>query len=129
MNVYEVGYCEALLPVVRSRAGDRAVAAIGVRAGVRHGLTDGPMQMAWQVVADGTPYATAMTRIEHDRMDATCGACAHHYRTDDMLSKCPACGSMGARLSGGDGFGLAWLSFADGSPPETAGPAEIHVSQ
>jgi hydrogenase nickel incorporation protein HypA/HybF len=119
-TVHEVGYCEALLPVVRTHARDREVAAIGIRAGVRHGLIDGAMQMAWQLVASGTPYASAMTRLEPDRMDAACGACAHHYRTEDTLSECPACGAMGARLSGGDEFGLAWLSFADGSPAETA---------
>jgi hydrogenase nickel incorporation protein HypA/HybF len=127
VTVYELGYCEALLPVVRSHAGERAVAAIGIRAGVRHGLTDGAMQSAWHLVADGTPYAAATTRLEPDRMDATCSGCAHHYRTDDTLSECPACGSMGARLSGGDGFGLTWLSYADGSPSEIAPPSQIHV--
>jgi Zn finger protein HypA/HybF involved in hydrogenase expression len=126
VTVYELGYCEALLPVVRSHAGDRAVAAIGIRAGVRHGLMEGPMQSAWQRVADGTPYARATTRLEPDRMDATCGSCAHHYRTDDTLSECPACGAMGARLTGGDEFVLAWLSYADGSPAEAAS-TPVHV--
>jgi Zn finger protein HypA/HybF involved in hydrogenase expression len=125
--VYEFGYCEALLPVVRSHAGNRAVAAIGIRAGVRHGLINGAMQTAWQAVADGTPYAGATTRLEPDRMDAACATCSHRYRTDDPLSKCPACGAMGARLSGGDEFALAWLSYADGSPSETPS-AQIHVA-
>ena len=35
--MHEVGYCEALLPVVDGRAQGRAVDAIGIRAGVRHG--------------------------------------------------------------------------------------------
>lgn len=85
-------------------------------------------QTAWQRVADGTPYAAATTRIESDRMDAACEACAHHFRTEDPMSECPACGAMGSRMTGGDVFGLSWLSFADGSPSEASNTGQIAVT-
>ena len=111
--MHEVGYCEALLPVVDARAQGRAVGAIGIRAGVRHGLMGDVMQMAWQMVADGTPYADASTLLEASRMHATCGGCAWQYDTEDTLSECPSCGAVGARLAGGDEFGLAWVRYVD----------------
>ena len=102
-----------MLPVVDARALGRPVEGIGIRAGVRHGLMSDVMQMTWQMVAEDTPYAGATTHLEAMIMDATCTVCGHRYRTDDTLSQCPACGAMGAQLTGGDEFGLAWLSYAD----------------
>jgi len=71
------------------------------------------MQMAWQMVADGTPYADASTHLEASRMHATCSGCEWRYDTDDTLSECPSCGAVGARLAGGDEFGLAWVRYLD----------------
>ncbi len=125
--MHEAGYCEALLPVVDARARGRPVQGIGIRAGVRHGLMGEVLQMAWQMVADGTAYADATTHLEPALMAATCRDCGRTYETDDTLSQCPDCSAMGARLAGGDEFGLAWLSFADADAREAGTDEQIDV--
>ena len=46
-------------------------------------------------------------------MHATCSGCGWQYDTEDTLSECPSCGAVGARLAGGDEFGLAWVRYVD----------------
>lgn len=124
--MHELGYCEALLPVVVARADGRTVTDIGVRAGVRHGLMPDVMQMAWELVADEANCCDATLHLEPTLMVATCQGCGCCYDTDDTLCKCPACSEVGAFLSGGDEFGLAWVAYSDGREAETD-PSSITV--
>lgn len=118
--MHELGYCEALLPAVDQRAGGRAVHRIGITAGVGHRLVPDVMQMAWQIAADGTPYADATTVLEQRSMTGTCRDCGHRFHTDDTLAECPECGALGPRLDGGDEFMLAWLQYADAPDRDVA---------
>lgn len=126
--MHELGYCEALLPVLDRRAAGRTVTAVGIIAGVRHKLVADVMQMAWQLAADATPYADAITVIDEVEMQATCGSCDHQFTTADTLAACPECAAVGALLAGGDEFALGWVQFADSPGPDTttaavAGPS------
>lgn len=120
--MHELGYCEALLPVVEARASGRAVTAIGIRAGVRHRLVADVMQMAWQLAAAETPYAAATTVVDQVAMTGTCRQCGHRFPTDDTLADCPHCAAIGPALTGGDEFVLDWLQY-EGSHRVPAGAA------
>lgn len=130
--MHEIGYCEALLPAVARRAGDREVRRVGIRAGVAHRLLPDVVQMAWQQVAADTPFASAETVLNETPLHATCTLCGHEFDTTDTLADCPSCGGMGSRFTGGDEFALEWLEFADGYDHEhtdesvTAPPYDGH---
>lgn len=118
--MHEVGYCEALLPVLDRRARGRPVAAIGITAGVRHRLVGDVMAMAWQLTAADGPYARATTVLEEVEMTGTCRDCGVTFQTDDTLAECPGCGAIGPALSGGDEFMLGWVQYAGVDDREVA---------
>jgi hydrogenase nickel incorporation protein HypA/HybF len=125
--MHELGYCEALLPVVAKRADGRAVDRVGVTAGVRHKLVADVMQMAWQMTASGTPYAEATIVLDEIPITAVCRDCGHQFSTVDSLAECPSCQALGPELEGGDEIALGWLQYA-GSAPSDREVADASVS-
>jgi len=111
--MHEIGYVESLLPVLEARADGRAVARVGVRAGVLHRLVDDSFQQAFAMVAAGSIAEGAAVELEQVPVEVTCSACGAVSEADQQLTICPGCGSAEVTNAAGDEFTLHWLAFTE----------------
>lgn len=109
--MHEIGYAESLLPVVEERAAGRKVAAVGVRAGVRHRLVDTSMQQAFDLVGAGSVADGATVELEQVPIQLRCDGCGVEQTSTSEVAWCPACGSDALRCEGGDEFTLHWVRY------------------
>lgn len=111
--MHEFGYVESLLPVLEQRAAGRAVARLGVRAGVLHRLVEDSLQQAFDTVAAGTFADGAAVELTQVPVDVRCEACGTRTEADAEVGLCPDCGSSQVVNTNGDEFTLHWVSYAE----------------
>jgi len=110
--MHEFGLAEGVLDTVRRRAGGRAVTRVRVRAGVRHGVDEESMAMAFRFVAQGTEADGAALDLVTVPARLACRGCGYEADTLDVLATCPRCAGEEVDLAGGDELILESLEYA-----------------
>jgi hydrogenase nickel incorporation protein HypA/HybF len=121
--VHELSYCEGVLEAVLKRAGDRPVAAIGVRIGAVHRVVTDAFQQSFEIAAVGTPAQTARTELTVLPVHGHCMDCRSDFHATDPAPACPDCGSLDVAVDGGDEVVLEWIRYVDtasSTPSDTA---------
>ena len=116
--MHELSYCEGVLEAVLRRAGDRPVAAVGVRIGAVHRVVADAFQQSFGLAAAGTPAEGARTELIVLPVHGHCMDCRQDFHAQDPAPACPRCGSLDVAVEGGDEVVLEWIRYADPSPPE-----------
>jgi hydrogenase nickel incorporation protein HypA/HybF len=111
--VHELSYCEGVLEAVLKRAGDRPVAAIGVRIGAVHRVVADAFQQSFEIAAVGTPAETARTQLTVLPVHGHCMDCRADFHATDPAPACPDCGSLDVAVDGGDEVVLEWIRYVD----------------
>lgn len=62
------------------------------------------IQGAWEVLAKGTPGEGARLHFRDVAAEMQCMVCFTKYHPNDGEVLCPACGSVGAKVLGGEEF-------------------------
>lgn len=111
--MHELSYCEGVLEAVLKRAGDRPVAAIGVRIGAVHRVVADAFQQSFEIAAVGTPAETARTELTVLPVHGHCMDCRSDFHATDPAPACPDCGSLDVAVDGGDEVVLEWIRYVD----------------
>lgn len=111
--MHELGMCQGVVEAVQRRADGRAVAAVGVRAGVELRVVEESFTDAFGMAAAGTVAEGADVDLEIVPLQVTCRVCGTEATTDDPLPACPDCDSVELDRRGGDELTLVWLRYDD----------------
>jgi hydrogenase nickel incorporation protein HypA/HybF len=109
--MHEVGLCEGILEAVLSRAGDRRVSRVRIRAGIRHGVDTGSMEQAFRLVADGTEAEAAVVEVVPVPATLSCRTCGQTAPTHDVIAVCPHCHGDDVDITGGDELILESIGY------------------
>ncbi len=66
--------------------------------------TDDSIEGAWEVLSKSTPGEGAALHFRHIQAEAQCMACFKSYHPLEGEILCPHCGSVGAKITGGEEF-------------------------
>ena len=124
--MHEIGFAESIIASAKLRVGDRAVASLRVRAGVRHALDQPSLEQAIQLVGAGSPFESATLDLVLLPIAIRCRACNAETDTMERLPACPACASVEVEASGGDELILESITYAS---PDAAVPADLAVGR
>jgi hydrogenase nickel incorporation protein HypA/HybF len=100
--MHELSLADAIVSVACANAGGRQVVRVEVKVGRLRQVVPSALELAFQLVAEGTAAEAAELEIEDVPIRIRCGACAAESRVDDFPLACPRCGSLDAELVGGD---------------------------
>ncbi|HVO34186.1 MAG TPA: hydrogenase maturation nickel metallochaperone HypA [Gemmatimonadales bacterium] len=94
------------------------VAAIHVRVGELAGVSTEALDFAFQCLSVSTPLAGARLVFDVVPLTMACAACGRTSRVEDLVFRCPACGSENTRVSTGRELEVRTLELAE--EPEVA---------
>jgi hydrogenase nickel incorporation protein HypA/HybF len=94
------------------------VAVIHVRVGQLAGVSTEALDFAFQCLSAGTPLAGARLGFEHVPLTVACEACGRTSPVEDLVFRCPACGSENTRVATGGELEVRTLELAE--EPEVA---------
>jgi len=91
---------EAVGQRLESQPAARA-AVIHVRVGELAGVSTEALDFAFECLSAGTPLAGARLVFEVVPLTMTCDACGRTSRVEDLVFRCPECGSEKTRVATG----------------------------
>ena len=77
------------------------VAAIRVRVGELSGVSSDALEFAFECLSAGTPLEGAKLVFEVVPLTIACQACGRTSPVEDLVFRCPACGSEKTEVRGG----------------------------
>jgi hydrogenase nickel incorporation protein HypA/HybF len=125
--MHETGLCEAVLGVVREVSDDAPVRRVRLRVGRLHGVVPDVFEMCWRMVAQDTGAADAALELQDVAALVRCRVCGAEHELNATPPACPACGSYGVEVVGGDALEVEEVELVDGEVirnPALAGSAE-----
>ena len=103
--MHELSVTQSILNIAveaANGAGSKRVTAIDVLVGELTGFVTDSIQFYFDLLSKDTVAEGALLRFRREPASATCSACGHVFHPEaPFLPLCSACGSPGARLSGG----------------------------
>ena len=114
--MHEASIALNLIEAVEQRLEARppaTVAAIHVRVGELAGVSTEALEFAFDCLAAGTPLAGARLVFEQVPLTMACEACGRTSRVEDLVFRCPACGSEKTRISTGRELEVRTLELAE----------------
>ncbi len=117
--MHEASIALNLIEAVERRRESQAparVTAIHVRVGELAGVSTEALDFAFQCLSAGTPLAGARLVFEAVPLTMTCEACGRTSPVEDLVFRCPACGSEKTRVSTGRELEVRTLELAAEQP-------------
>ncbi len=102
---------EAVEQRLESQPGAR-VAAIHVRVGELAGVSAGALDFAFECLSAGTPLAGARLVFDVVPLAMACNDCGQTSKVEDLVFRCPACGSENTRVATGRELEVRTLELA-----------------
>ncbi len=94
--MHEVSVMRNLLDIVEAAAekeGAESVNVIHLRIGEMAGINYDALQFAFEVLAKGTRAEGGRLEYEKVSLLGRCGDCSREFVPEDLVFRCPACGS------------------------------------
>lgn len=114
------GILDLVLDAVKREGGGR-VTAIDLVVGELASIVDDSVQFYWDIIAEGTPAASARLRFRRVPMQLECRSCQALFEPQGEDFNCTNCGSASVRVAGGDELRVE--SFDLDPDPEPRSPA------
>jgi hydrogenase nickel incorporation protein HypA/HybF len=114
--MHEASIALNLIEAVERRLQDdplARVAVINVRVGELAGVSTDSLDFAFQCLSTGTPLAGAQLAFESVPLTIACDACGRTSRVEDLVFRCPACGSEKTRVASGRELEVRTLEMAE----------------
>ncbi len=114
--MHEASIALNLIEAVERRRESQAparVTAIHVRVGELAGVSTEALDFAFQCLSAGTPLAGARLVFEAVPLTMTCEACGRTSPVEDLVFRCPACGSERTTIVGGRELEVRTVDVAD----------------
>jgi len=93
-------------------AGGERVIAIGLRVGPLAGVVPEALELAFEVVIEGTRAAGARLAVESTPIVCRCPVCRRDFRPPGMVFACPLCGELSDDVRNGRELDLAFVEVA-----------------
>jgi hydrogenase nickel incorporation protein HypA/HybF len=119
--MHEAGIALNLIEAVEHRLESLPAArvdVIHVRVGELAGVSTEALDFAFECLSAGTPLAGARLVFERVPLTMTCAACDRTSPVEDLVFRCPACGSEKTQVSTGRELEVRTLELAE--EPEVA---------
>jgi hydrogenase nickel incorporation protein HypA/HybF len=114
--VHEAGIALNLIEAIRTRLEAEPlgrVRAIHVRIGELSGVSADALDFAFQCLAARTPLDGAKLVFETVALAVQCEACGRAGPVEDLVFRCPACGSEKTKVTGGRELEVRTLELED----------------
>jgi hydrogenase nickel incorporation protein HypA/HybF len=115
--VHELSIVEALLDQVeqevKSSGQPGRVTALDLTIGRLSGVSTESLRFAFQLLAPGTLAEAAELRITEPRAACRCRACGAQTPVDELVVRCPRCGSGDVLLDGGRDLRIESIELDD----------------
>jgi hydrogenase nickel incorporation protein HypA/HybF len=114
--MHEAGIALNLIEAVEQRLAVEPAAhvkAIHVRIGELCGVSSDALDFAFQCLSKGTPLEGATLVFEPIPLAMRCQACGRTSPVDDLVFRCPACGSEKTQITTGRELEVRTLELAD----------------
>ncbi|GAC1410296.1 MAG: hydrogenase maturation nickel metallochaperone HypA [Actinomycetota bacterium] len=110
--MHELGLCEAIVDAALQGAAGRRVVGVRVRVGAQHRVSQGDLDHAFALIAEGTMVEGAAVDMVLVPARILCGSCHFDGETHDVVGLCPRCGSPDVSIIGGDEITVESLQLA-----------------
>ena len=111
--MHEMSIAAAIVDVAERNARGRRVAKVEVTIGHLRQVVPSALELAFELVAEGTVVEGADLEIEYAPVRLACRGCAADSRVTDFPFACPSCGSVDVDVRSGDELLVEWLELAD----------------
>jgi hydrogenase nickel incorporation protein HypA/HybF len=108
--VHEAGLMQAALDLATDaarRVGASAVRRVVLRVGAMSGVDSDALRFAFDALAPGALGPAAVLEVEEIPARCRCPGCGGEFEPDDVVFRCPACGTIGSELLRGGELELA----------------------
>jgi hydrogenase nickel incorporation protein HypA/HybF len=102
--MHEVSLMKGLLDVVTAtaeREGADRIDLIHLRIGEMSGVNIDSLRFAFGILSKGTPAENGRLEFEEVPLSGRCGDCGNDFHPNDMVFKCPSCGSVSIEIRTG----------------------------
>jgi hydrogenase nickel incorporation protein HypA/HybF len=118
--VHELAIADAVVRIASEHAAGRPVARVNVRVGHLRQVVPSALELAFQLVADGSVLQHAELVIEHVPAVVRCRACAADTTVDGFPLRCAACGDLDVDVVAGEELLVESLDIGDAPAIEGA---------
>src|SRR4051812_20170602 len=100
--MHELSIAGAVVDIVNRHAGERRVLRVELRVGHLRQVVPPALELAFQLVAEGTAAEGAELCMEEVPADVSCRACGGAGTLTAFPAQCGRCGSLDVEVTGGD---------------------------
>jgi hydrogenase nickel incorporation protein HypA/HybF len=100
--MHELSIADGVLGVVLAHAGDRRVTRVEMRVGHLRQVVPSALELAWELVAQGTPAEGAELVLEHVPAAVRCRECGVESEQDAFPLCCGRCGGFAVDVVRGE---------------------------
>jgi hydrogenase nickel incorporation protein HypA/HybF len=100
--VHELSIADAVVAVACRHADGRRVMRVELKVGHLRQVVPGALELAFELVAEGTPVEGAELAIEEVPARVSCRLCAAESRVTEFPFACASCGSLDVDPVAGD---------------------------
>jgi hydrogenase nickel incorporation protein HypA/HybF len=100
--MHELSIADAIVAIGCEHARGRRVVSVEVRIGHLRQVVRGALELAFELVAEGTPVEGAELKVEEVPARVACRECARETRADAFPLVCAGCGSLAVDVVAGD---------------------------
>jgi hydrogenase nickel incorporation protein HypA/HybF len=111
--MHELSIADALVEIAVRHAGDRRVTRVEVRVGHLRQVVPSALELAFELVAHGTPVDGAELVLEHVSAAGRCPVCGAESELDGFPLACAACGSLDVEVIRGEELQVEWLEVEE----------------
>jgi hydrogenase nickel incorporation protein HypA/HybF len=100
--MHELSIADAIVRIARAHAGERRITAVEVKVGHLRQVVPSALELAFALVAEGTPAEGAELALEVVPAAGRCRACGAESELPAFPLSCAACGSLDVAVIRGE---------------------------
>jgi hydrogenase nickel incorporation protein HypA/HybF len=111
--MHELSIADAIVAIAEEHAAGRRVAKVEVKIGHLRQVVPSALQLAFELVAEGTLVEGAELEVEDIPVRVACRSCAADGRVAEFPFTCTSCGTADVDLLAGDELYVDFLELVD----------------
>jgi hydrogenase nickel incorporation protein HypA/HybF len=119
--MHELSIAQALMTIVEDHARGRRVTAVEVKVGYLRQVVPSALELAFELVAEGTPAQGARLELEEVPAAGTCRHCGAYSELEAFPLTCGACGSWQMEITRGEELRVEALELEEEQALATTG--------
>jgi hydrogenase nickel incorporation protein HypA/HybF len=121
--VHELALADAIVAIASEHAGTRPVTKVEVRVGHLRQVVPSALELAFELVAQGTVVEGAELELEHVPASVACRKCGMESCADGFPLACASCQSVDVDVVAGDELHVEALELED--EPSSKEPSTV----